>query len=329
MLSILKNQSGYGRLTAGTVTLAVVAIAALSYQVWIANRPSLPTFSRSTNPVATSIQLFPQSLPVLERVGYSLEVENADGDKHRFPKLFHREQGNLVFSTGEVIEDGVIDLPASFSDVAFVRLSLFDDRIIQQPILIPFLQGEVENDRTFLSFVDTDFTDSSGQFSLATPTDNNALVNERSGLWFGDVIKNESKLVLPSLPQGWVYEGWAVIDDQPLTTGRFRNANQADRFSGFSDESAAPPDFPGEDFLQDPPVAVFPDLAFPVDLAGQQVMLSIEPDVNGRDLIGEDPFPMTVLKRSIPSLAQAGVLYDLEYSPELFPKVTVVIRFSS
>ncbi len=328
MFKLLRSQSGYGRLTSGTVTLAVVAILALGYQLYINQRPNLDGVVRRTVPIATGIQFFPQSLPILDNVGYLLEVENAKGQRHSFSKILHRAPGELVFSSGQVIKDGVIQLPPDITDIVSVRLSLFDDRIIQQPIIIPFLEGEIKNDRTVLAYVGAGLDEASGQYSLATPTDNNALVNERSGIWFGDVISNNSKLQLPQLPQGWIYEGWAIIDEKTLTTGRFRSSTTADNFSRFSSNDSASPSFPGEDFLQDPPIGIFSDLAFPLDLAGAEVMISIEPDVNGKDLVNDAPFPMTLFLSSIPNLAQAGVLYDLKLTPDLLPKSTVVVRFS-
>lgn len=323
--SLLNNQGGYGRLTAGTVTLAVTVLMVLIYQFFVFrvnDQPRLP--GRPADAVA-AVQLFPQTLPVLADMAYLIEVQTENGDTRRLPKFFHRAPGILTDERGQVIDEGIFDLPTDIDDVQFATLSLFNDRSLQQPVVIRFLEGEKQNDRIFLTF-NTDLSQLKARYMLSTPTDNNSLVNERSGLWFGEVVQNRSQLTLPDLPQGWVYEGWAIINDQPITTGRFTSVNERDRFAGFSDTRAQGPNFPGEDFLLDPPVAVFPDLRFPVDLAGEEVMLTVEPDVNGVDPTGQSPFAGTFIRQPIPRLAQAGVLYDLEYKSDFLPKATLVLR---
>lgn len=59
-------------------------------------------------------------------------------------------------------------------------------------------------------------------------------------------------LTLATLPAGWKYEGWAVINGTPVSTGTFTSASAADDSAPFSGATAGPP-FPGEDFLQNAP----------------------------------------------------------------------------
>ena len=74
------------------------------------------------------------------------------------------------------------------------------------------------------------------------------------------------------LPAGWAYEGWAVVDGIPISTGTFTAVDMADDAAPFSGSSAGPP-FPGEDLLMNAPSGV----TFPTDLAGKMVVISVEP----------------------------------------------------
>ena len=63
----------------------------------------------------------------------------------------------------------------------------------------------------------TSFASASGRYVLATPTDGNMEMNEKSGVWFlmmqnGEPMKS---LELPALPEGWKYEGWAPTKRSP------------------------------------------------------------------------------------------------------------------
>ena len=117
-----------------------------------------------------------------------------------------------------------------------------------------------------------DFTAATGTYILATPTDgmNN---NEKSGVWFLDPTAGPGPgLDLPTLPDGWKYEGWAVIGGTPVSTGTFRSASGSDDSALFSGTIAGP-GYPGEDFLENAPSG----LSFPTDLAGTTIVVSIEP----------------------------------------------------
>lgn len=115
------------------------------------------------------------------------------------------------------------------------------------------------------------FESVTGAFVLATPTDG-TMDDEASGVWFVDPSGPSPTLSIPTLPAGWVYEGWAVINDVPVSTGTFLTASGADMSAPYSGMSAGPP-FPGEDFLTNAPSG----LTFPTDLRGGMVVLSVEP----------------------------------------------------
>ncbi len=112
----------------------------------------------------------------------------------------------------------------------------------------------------------TDFSSASGGYILATPS-SAADDDDTQGIWFLDPVAGEATLDLPSLPDGWVYEGWVVTSDGPVSTGRFLEPTGED--SDGAGPSAGPnmtPPFPGQDFISPA-----------TDLLGTTVVISVEP----------------------------------------------------
>lgn len=153
-----------------------------------------------------------------------------------------------------------------------------------------------------------DFSAASGKYILATPTDTSS-ANENSGIWFLELPGPAVGLNLPQLPAGWKYEGWAVINGVPVTTGKFTKMAATDENDPFSGPIALPmpngPDgfFPGEDFLNNAPAG----LVFPTDLAGGKAVISIEPDPDN----SPDPFTLKPLVDDIPANATDHVVYNI------------------
>jgi len=154
-----------------------------------------------------------------------------------------------------------------------------------------------------------DFAQSAGTYILATPTDGMDN-NEKSGIWFLDPMAGPGAgLTLPDLPAGWAYEGWAVQNGTPLSTGTFTNVSGADSFSGFSGMQGSPP-FPGEDFVANAPMG----MTFPLDLSGGTAVISIEPVPDNSPA----PFLLKPLVGGIPMDAADHTPYTI--SPNLnFP----------
>jgi hypothetical protein len=142
-----------------------------------------------------------------------------------------------------------------------------------------------------------DFATAKGTYLLATPTDGGMNTNETSGVWWIDPSSGTMQpgLMLPSLPAGWTYEGWTVINGQPLSTGKFDRVDSMDMSKMFSG-SAPGPNFPGEDFLMSAP----PGLSFPKMLEGMsKVVITIEPVPDNSPM----PFGLKPLAHEVPATA--------------------------
>jgi len=170
-----------------------------------------------------------------------------------------------------------------------------------------FVAGDVVDGSADLSIahpaaLGTDFATAAGSVILATPTngDNN---DELSGIWFLALPGPTESLDLPTLPAGWKYEGWAVIDGIPVTSGTFLDVAAADDAAPFSGSEAGPP-FPGEDFLVNAPDGV----TLPTDLAGATIVISVEPDPDD----GPAPFALKPLVGQIPDDATDHESYELD-----------------
>ena len=142
-----------------------------------------------------------------------------------------------------------------------------------------------------------DFSNSSGTYILATPTDMDN-TNEASGVWFLDNSSGSAMvgLDLPTLSDGWKYEGWVVMSTGPVSTGTFTSASAADdnaATSTFKGDSGNGPGYPGEDYLQNAPTG----LTFPTDLKGSTVVISVEPSPDNSSA----PFTLKPLAHMVPN----------------------------
>jgi hypothetical protein len=160
------------------------------------------------------------------------------------------------------------------------------------------------------------FETASGKYILATPTDGGAMTNEESGIWFLDnsgtsAIKG---LNLPTLPTGWKYEGWVVINGTAVSTGTFTDPNAADSnaaTSTFKGTANNGPAFPGEDLLRNAPTG----LTFPTDLRGKTVAISIEPSPDNSTA----PFLLKPLLNTIPANATVHTVLTMNPNLSSFP----------
>ncbi len=135
------------------------------------------------------------------------------------------------------------------------------------PSAIHLIGGDFDGDSATLTTapplaLGVDFSAVTGSYILGTPSSKMAAEDYRKGIWW-------PALSLPALPDGWVYEGWVVGPDGPISTGRFASGDMAD--SDGNGPAAGPnpgPSFPGQDFI-DPAI----DLT-----SGYAAVISIEPE---------------------------------------------------
>ena len=232
--------------------------------------------------------------------------------------------GNLVDLSGNLIANGEFvvtgtDLSGATAIVLTIEPAGDTDVV---PSTTKFMGGDVSGLSANLAVshgaaLGDDFLGASGKYILATPTDDPA-ANENSGIWFLDLSGGSPAqgLQLPSLPASWIYEGWAVINGTPVSTGRFSDPAGADLDAPFSGPNAGPP-FPGEDFLVNAPAG----LTFPTDLAGATAVISIEP-------VPDDsaaPFTLKPLVGAIPSDGTDHVTYSMDNKAAGFPTGTATI----
>jgi hypothetical protein len=102
-----------------------------------------------------------------------------------------------------------------------------------------------------------------------------------------------------------MYEGWVVIGETPVTTGKFQDPASGDYFDLYSGKDTPYP-FPGEDFLSNPPRGS----KFPTNLSGSEVFVTVEP------VIDDDPgpFQFMVLRGKVPLKASDDVPYSVSDS---------------
>ena len=175
------------------------------------------------------------------------------------------------------------------------------------------LAGDFENGVANLTLdhpaaLGVDLNESAGSFIIATPTTPET-DDDRSGVWFLDPTLpagERASLDLPTLPEGWEYEGWAVIDGVPVSTGRFVDATSADDFSDFSGPNPGP-NYPGEDFIQNAPDG----LTFPTDLTGATIVISVEPAPDDSPA----PFALKPLVAEVPESLAVGTSHELGAGP--------------
>ena len=198
--------------------------------------------------------------------------------------------GSLTFLTGSLAED----VSEATAVVITIEPAVDPDPgpADPKPLAGDVVDGVAQLTTAHPAALGTDFADAGGNFLVATPT-TETTDDEYSGVWFLEITDDGpvAGLDIPELPAGWVYEGWVVIDGQPVTTGRFLDPAAPDDFGGFSGPLGNPP-FPGEDFIVNAPDG----LSFPTDLRGQTVVLTVEP----ADDDSPAPFAIRPLIQGIP-----------------------------
>ncbi len=232
--------------------------------------------------------------------------------------------GALISTSGQTIQNNEFKTSTDLSNASAIVITIEPANDTDPgPSATHYLAGNVSNGLATLTVsapqaLGNNFSTASGKYVLATPTDgmNN---NEKSGVWFLDLSSGSPAqgLQLPTLPTGWEYEGWAVINGKPVTTGRFTSGNGPDQSAPYSGPLPAPP-FPGEDFLRNAPSG----LTFPTDLSGSTVVITIEPSPDDSPA----PFTLKPLLGNIPTSAVDHVTYSMSNQASTFPTGAATIR---
>jgi hypothetical protein len=173
---------------------------------------------------------------------------------------------------------------------------------------------------SWLAF-DVSLSEAAGRFVLGTPTDSDP-ENETSGIWFLDPSSGSPLpgLNLPEAPVGWDYEGWVMVQGQPVSTGKFFAGDEKDSGDPYSGTEPAPT-FPGEDFLAQAPNG----LTFPADLSGTSVFVTMEP-WDTWDTEAQSPFFLRILEAQIPAEPVSGTPYDMTPRTDLLPSGTATVQ---
>lgn len=181
------------------------------------------------------------------------------------------------------------------------------------PAATKILAGDFSGTSASVSYAGIvgDFSASSGKYILATPTDTDD-TNEASGVWFLDNSSGSAVvgLDLPTLSDGWKYEGWAVMGGIPISTGTFIDPGLADdnaSTSSFKGDVNDGPPFPGEDYIQNAPAG----LTFPTDLKGATIVISVEPSPDN----SPGPFILKPLAHVVPSDAMNHTVINMGAGP--------------
>ncbi|PQJ73023.1 anti-sigma factor [Polaribacter butkevichii] len=156
-----------------------------------------------------------------------------------------------------------------------------------------------------------DFSNSWGKYILATPTDADT-TNEASGVWFLDNTNEPAVagLSLPTLPEGWKYEGWVVLNGTPVSTGTFTAVDAADdnaATSPYKGSVGNGPGYPGEDYVTGSAAGV----DFPTDLKGKTVVISVEPSPDN----SAAPFALKPLAHVVPADAENHTVISMGAGP--------------
>ena len=268
--------------------------------------PTLPTAPSPIPPVASSgsLQL---SLAGLESLGAGFVYEGwllVDGNPVSTGTFSVGADGSLSTSMFSV------DQAALQAATKFILTIEPSPDSSPMPAATKYLAGDFVGNNASLSVGDAatlgnDFQSASGGFILATPSTNAVADDYASGIWWLDPASHSASLMLPALPAGWMYEGWVVGPDGPVTTGRFTEATGADSDGG--GPGAGPdgtPAVPGQEFITPP-----------VSLIGYRAVISIEPEPD------DSPGPFTLKPLVDMDIEDVGamVLQDMANNAASFP----------
>ncbi len=232
-------------------------------------------------------------------------------------------------STGrfDILADGTAD-PSAFevesddADAATLFVLTIEPAVGDDPAPADthVLAGAMEQGAAMLTVghdaaLGVDLATAQGTFVLNTPSTADLADDYAQGIWWLDPAAGPGpSLTLPELPAGWVYEGWVVGDEGPVSTGRFTATDEADADgAGATGGPDAAPPFPGQDYI-DPAVS----------LIGYAAVISVEPDPDD----GPAPFAIKPLVDMDVEDLGIGVPQDMDNNAAALPTGTVAVSDS-
>ena len=179
--------------------------------------------------------------------------------------------------------------------------------------------------------LDYEFGIAQATFILDTPTDTTN-TNLNRGIWFinldstfseikdstgtvvgmDTVVEIKNGLELPELPKGWFYEGWIIFGSDTVSTGKFIKPFGPDSSSNYGVPLASGYNFPGEDFINNPPAGI----TFPTDLSGLKIFITLEVPHPANSV---SPFKLIPYVSTIPINSESQKVYSMENNAESFP----------
>ena len=158
----------------------------------------------------------------------------------------------------------------------------------------------------------TDFGTATGSYILNAPSGGD-MAQYFNGIWWLDPDAGPGPVLeLPQLPGGWMYEGWVVGPDGPVSTDRFSAVSGVDSDgAGFHSGPYSAPPFPGQDFVTPPT-----DLT-----SGYAAVISVEPEPD------DSPGPFLLKPLVDPSIDDvgAGVLQPMQNMTDSLPSMTATM----
>ena len=207
--------------------------------------------------------------------------------------------GGRSVATTVSIEAWVTDISNVSTYVLTIEPAVGDD---PAPSATHVVAGDIVDGEATLSIghgaaLGDDFTNAAGSYILAVPSDTDGVAAYNNGIWFLDPAGPTPTLDLPTLPAGWVYEGWVVTADGPISTGTFTDVAAADSDAG--GPTAGPggtPGYPGQDFVNPA-----------IDLIGTTAVISIEPSPDNSPA----PFTFKPLVDVVEDTGGPGILQEM------------------
>ncbi|MHB0977432.1 MAG: hypothetical protein ACYC1U_09610 [Candidatus Aquicultorales bacterium] len=296
------------------ITLFVLAALSLST---IAHAPSAIGFGFGTE--QRSVKFSQENLPRLEEGNYAAwAVVN---DKTILIGQFNvSTKGKLVDLSGK--ETNTFKSGQNLAGAEQIFVTIEEKKVNGNgPSATRILAGSVDQQSASLKFP-IDYSKSKGTCIvavMAAPIRESA-VPLKNGVWFvrlaGDSI--EKGLEIPNAPKGWYYEGWlSKGENKALRMGLFTKSDEADDFNGYS-PSVPPPNFPGENFLQNAPSGY----EFPLDVSGSDVWIALEPKVD----TGDSPFPMKLFEKQLPDDVEARRNIEMDNKSDELPTMKATLE---